>query len=182
MRRWGVKLKIIRTITVIALLVALCFVGYRYLVEDVVPQTKPTMLDQSPIVLNSSDYGREDLEYLRTIRGSLLDAQKMMDKLDQDITLAQEDDEQEEAEESMLETKKQALFQWNKLHNGYMPSHPTLKKLKTRYEDILAKYREGLTMELEGMNDGNAEKMKEGYKMIAEAKNGLQQLHKAVGN
>ena len=100
---------------------------------------------------------------MKALEQSLDTVQQKITEFEMDMQDMQGYDEFHDAEEMMTEAKQDVLYYWNQMHNEYKPEHPDLQKIKADYERLLSQYREGLTIELEGMATGNPEKMKLGY-------------------
>ncbi|WP_391560732.1 hypothetical protein [Robertmurraya sp.] len=119
---------------------------------------------------------KQDQDFIQAVLKSAASAEEMMGELEAALQEMEAHDEWHEASEMMEEAKKDILFLWNKMHNEYQPDHPELMKLKEYYEGILLRYRQGMSLEMEGMESGDTPKMKEGYETTGQAITDLREL------
>lgn len=119
---------------------------------------------------------QRDQEFVQAVMKSVASAEEIMGELENTLQEMEAQDESHEANEMMDEAKQKILFLWNKMHNEYQPHHPQLVKLKEYYENILFRYRQGISLEMEGMELADAPKMKQGYEMTGQAIKDLQEL------
>ncbi|HJV47162.1 MAG TPA: hypothetical protein VJ824_15705 [Bacillota bacterium] len=173
-------MKLLRIFSSLALLIALGFVGYHYLTDTQITQDKQTVIDRTPLVIHHSNYNQEDQKFLEVVRKSILETRKVIDKLEVEILDAENNDEPTEAQDSMDDARKQLLYQWNNIHNGYIPKDPSLQQLKTSYESILDQYRQGLMIEMDALENATTSQMKDGYQITTQARSDLQQLSKEI--
>ena len=92
-----------------------------------------------------------------------------------DLLLAdyQQGDELAEAEEAMNIAKRELTMIWNQIHNDYEPEHETLRAIQKSYEILLMNYIQGLGTELQGFEEGNFEKLKQGFEQSEDSKAAL---------
>lgn len=123
---------------------------------------------------------QQDQAFVDAVMKSVTTAEKIMGELEAALDEMEAHDEFHEANEMMDHARQDALFQWNKIHNEYRPEHPELIRLQEYYEDILFRYREGINLEMEGMESGDAPKMKHGYELTGQAIQDLRELAKQL--
>lgn len=128
----------------------------------------------------SGPLSQQDQEFVHAVRKSVSYAEDIMGGLEAALQELQAQDEFHEASEMMDEAKQEVLYLWNKMHNEYRPQHPELIKLKEHYESILFRYRQGISLEMEGMESGDAAKMKQGYEMTGQAITALKVLAEQI--
>lgn len=116
-----------------------------------------------------NELSASDQTFIKALQQSADDVHKKVIELEAILQEMQGQDEYHDAEEMMSETKEDILYHWNRMHNEYKPVHPGLQKVKEEYESLLTDYRNGLAIELEGMETGNPEKMKTGYETTKQA-------------
>jgi len=126
------------------------------------------IVGKSPI-LPWDELSAGDQTFFKALQKSVDDVHAKVTELEAMLQEMQGQDESHEAEEMMTEAKEDVLYYWNHIHNDYKPEHPLLQKMKEDYEKLLTGYRNGITMELEGMEIGDPEKLKLGYQTTKQA-------------
>lgn len=110
-----------------------------------------------------------DQQFFKALQHSIEDVNQKVIEVEEILQEMQGHDEYHEAEEMMSEANEEILYHWNIIHNEYKPVHPSLQEMKIQYENLLNQYREGITTELDGMETGNPEKLRQGYQTTKEA-------------
>jgi hypothetical protein len=98
---------------------------------------------------------------------------QVVKELDLLLAAYQQGDELAEAEEAMNIAKREMTAIWNQVHNDYHPEHETLRAMQRSYEDLLMSYIQGLGTELQGIEEGNFDKLKQGFQQSEKSKAAL---------
>ncbi|WP_286884641.1 hypothetical protein [Aneurinibacillus sp. UBA3580] len=136
--------------------------------------------DASPSSLSSSSLSSNDKAFLQAFKASVTQAQTIARELQAILTEMQHNDEFIEAQESINTARQEMLYLWNTMHNDFHPDNADLQKQKNEYESILMVYREGLTLQLEGMKNAEPAKVMEGIKRAQQAEQKVELLVKKL--
>lgn len=117
-----------------------------------------------------------DHSFIEALIKYIPSTRKVMDETELALEEAEQYDELHEILEVMEQAKQDILYYWNVIHNEHHPEHPELSQMKNFYEDILKRYQEGITLEIEGMEFGDVEKMKKGYQTTKTAVEDMRRL------
>jgi TolA-binding protein len=121
----------------------------------------------------TSEVTENDQAFLRNLQESITRAQTIIKELGLIIEEMQQTDEFVEAQENMETAKQEILYLWNHIHNETAPDTPRLQKMKADYEAILIEYREGITMQIEGMKAGDGAQVIKGLETAQKAERDL---------
>lgn len=176
-------MKIYRFVLALMLLATLLLIisGCEFRKTDAIEETGQQQAAGTSNLLYSSTpslppSGSRDEAYLKALTDSIIKAQAIEKELQLILAEMQHNDEFIEAQESIETARQEILYVWNTVHNELQFDDPLLHKQKQTYEAILMEYRNGLGLQLIGMQNSDAVKAMEGIEQTKKANQKLATL------
>ncbi|RKD24357.1 hypothetical protein BEP19_08155 [Ammoniphilus oxalaticus] len=125
---------------------------------------------------NKGQHAEQDQLFVKVLETKTAVVLQLSEELEEQLQAMQSEDEWHEATEHMKQVQQDILFHWNELHNDYRPQHQTLRKAKEDLKAILTDYRDGLSLEISGMDTADAMEMKLGFQKTTKAREKMRQF------
>jgi len=138
-------------------------------------KTTQSDIHTTPPPLESSR-SNEDMNLLEIFRDNLELSNQIAKELDLLISTYQQTDELEAAVEAMEIAKDESskVLQESQLH--FNPQDQQLVNMKTQFEQQVSLYIDGLSMQLNGILEGDGHSITKGFEMVQNAKTQLNEL------